>query len=119
MGCGCSSSFNGDSKNGVSNKKCSCGKNSGGDCQCNKSNASGRRSKKINRSELKHNFNSFMGRKTEINLKKHNIPMEEFAAYSNPKFSSFNALTKRSQSASLGFGSSKTSINRNDLNVEF
>ena len=119
MSCGCSSSFSGDSKKGVSNKKCSCGRNSGGDCQCNKSNASGMKSKKIDRAKLKNRFNSFMGKSTNVNMRKHNIPMEDFAAYSNRKFSSFSALTNRRQSSDLGFGANQNSINRNDLNVEF
>ena len=36
-GCGCGSNFSGD------RKPCTCGRNPGGDCQCNNSNASGRR----------------------------------------------------------------------------
>ena len=36
-GCGCGSNFSGKAK------QCSCGRNPGGDCQCNKSNASGLR----------------------------------------------------------------------------
>ena len=106
-------------KKGALNKKCSCGRNSGGDCQCNKSNASGMRSKKIDRAKLKNRFNSFMGKSTNVNMRKHNIPMEDFAAYSNRKFSSFSALTNRRQSSDLGFGANQNSINRNDLNVEF
>ena len=74
------------------------------------SNMSGRKKAKT----LTKRFNSFMGRKPQVNLKKHNIPMSEFAAYST-RYSNFNPFETRGHSAFSG----KSRVNRNDLRVEF
>ena len=60
MGCGCSSSFSGKTK---SKKASFVGK------------------KKVDKAKLKNRFNSFMGKSTKVDMRKHNIPMEDFSAY--------------------------------------
>ena len=104
MGCGCGSSFSGQIE-----KKCSCGKNKGGSCHCsNKSNFS---SSKVAVKDFKSRFNSFMGSasKTKVDIKKHNIPQEEFYAY-NDYYSGMGGIR------SGGF----TQWNKNDdLEVQF
>lgn len=64
--------------------------------------------------DLKRRFNKFMGKTPQVNLKKHNIPLEEHAAYSNKHFS-FNPFESRHHS---GFGGNSR-VKRKDLNVEF
>jgi hypothetical protein len=67
-------------------------------------------------SSIKKRFNSFMGRKPQVNLKKHNIPMEEYASYTN-RYANFNPFEHNANK--LGFGANGNSINRKDFNVEF
>ena len=130
MGCGCGSNFSGQTE-----KKCSCGRNEGGSCQCNenKINASGsakamgRKDKMMNFHHSKSNFsskqvgfedvqsrfNSFMGITTQpqVDIKKYNIPQDEFYAY-NDYYSGMGGASTRSG----GF----TQWNKNDdLEVQF
>lgn len=93
MGCGCSSSFSGKAK---SKKASFVGK------------------KKVDKAKLKNRFNSFMGKSTKVDMRKHNIPMEDFSAYNTSAKSNYSGSISQS-----GFGIDKMNINRNDLNVEF
>ena len=111
MGCGCGSNFSGQEK-----KACTCGRNAGGDCQCNKSNASGsvksrKMPKKYNASgnlqsrikTHKAKFSAFMGSgRTPIDTKKYGIS-DEYAG----EYNAFDGNRRASN------------INQNDLRVEF
>ncbi len=87
MGCGCGSSFSGKKE-----KKCSCGKNKGGSCQCDKKSKlnfhhskSNFSSNQVGFKDVKSRFNAFMGATSmpQIDIKKHNIPQEDFYAYND------------------------------------
>ena len=67
-------------------------------------------------SSIKKRFNKFMGRKPQVNLKKYNIPMEEYSSY-NTRYANFNPFEHNANN--LGFGANGNSINRKDFNVEF
>ena len=55
-----------------------------------------------------------MGKSTKVDMRKHNIPMEDFSAYNTSAKSNYSGSISQS-----GFGIDKMNINRNDLNVEF
>ena len=96
MGCGCGSNFSGQKK------KCTCGKNAGGNCSCNKSNASGNLENRIKSNRAR--FSAFKGQsnaKPLVDTKKYGIADEHFFEYNE-----------------FG-GNSRGAINRHDLNVEF
>ena len=96
MGCGCGSNFTGQ------RKQCTCGANSGSDCQCNQSNASGNLQSRIKSNKAK--FRAFMGESNnspKVNTKKYGIADEHYFEYN-----SFD-------------GHIRSAINRKDLDVEF
>lgn len=97
MSCGCGASFSGEET-----KKCTCGNNPGGDCQCNSADSRMKRHKS--------KFASFMGKinkkKTRqfVDTKKLGIPDEEFFEY-NPKYSgTFSNFTNESFSHKRDLG---------------
>jgi len=134
MGCGCGSNFSGKSSLNRNNKPVlkhqvkqsnwrgtsDVGANTPTPTVVSHSNMKGKgmRNKPIKHTSksITKRFNSFMGRKPQVNLKKHNIPMEEYASYTN-RYANFNPFEHNANK--LGFGANGNSINRKDLEVEF
>ena len=127
MGCGCSSSFSGNKSLSRRSERPALKHevqqtNWGGSYQVGQTGRMPRRVKvshsnmtgKGKAKDLKRRFNKFMGKTPQVNLKKHNIPLEEYAAYGN-KYFSFNPFESRHHS---GFGGNSR-VKRKDLNVEF
>ena len=97
MGCGCNNNFSGQKK------QCTCGRNAGGDCQCNqrKLNASGILQQRIKSNKAK--FSSFMGSSQnypQVDTKKYGISDEHYYEYNSPS-------------------NVRTGINYNDMDVSF
>lgn len=97
MGCGCNANFSGQKK------QCTCGRNAGGDCQCNqrKLNASGNLQQRIKSNKAK--FSSFMGYAQnfpKVDTKKYGISDEHYYEFNSPS-------------------NVRTGINYNDIDVSF